>query len=435
MTKVALLLAFDRASYFQRHHPPLALGYLAAYLKAGVPDVDVRFFLSPQEALQFEPDLVGISSVTQNIPIAVEMARQMTVCGAPVVLGGIHVSLLPETLPQPFTFGVLGEGEQTLADLVRWRRGEIADPASIDGLVIRDGGRLVQTAPRSPLARLDDLPFPDVALLGRHWEADYHSRMLMYSSRGCPYRCLFCAGARFWRTYRCFSPEYVVREIESRCAEFGTRWFDFWDDLFIGDEGRLRRFAELFLERGLREKVVLGFSVRSNLVSKERARLFARLGVENVNFGAESGSDRVLRAMNKTGVTVAVNQRAIDLLHDYGIFVNCSFVFGFPDETAAEMEQTLNFIERNRDKLADIGYFPLLPFPGTPYWDLARERGIVSLDMDWRAFEMNYSEIDWDRFPMLAEKVSRTELKSFLDRANQLRNEIAAAHFQRRAKR
>jgi len=431
-TKVALLLAFEKNSDIQRQHPPLALGYLASYLRAHVPDVDVRFFANSNEAAAFGPDLVGISSVTQNVPIAVELAeaiRRQT--HAPIVLGGIHISLLPQTLPAPFDIGALGEGERTLVDLVRWRRGEIAEVTAIEGLVVRDGDRLVETPPRPLIADLDEVPFPDVEMLGTDWQISHRDRMLMYSSRGCPYRCLFCCGTRFWRTFRCFSPDYLVREIESRHAQFGTRRFDFWDDLFIGDEARFRRFAELFLERELRERVILGFSVRSNLITPERVRLFGELGVENVNFGAESGSDRVLRACNKTGVTVEVNQRSIDLLHDQGILVNCSFIFGFPDESYGEMKKTLKFIERNKHKLAGIGFYPLLPFAGTPYWEMALERGIVSLDMDWCAFEMEYSALDLDKLPYLNTKVSRRKLAACLARADALRAEIAELHQRR----
>jgi len=432
MTKVALLLAFNRDSPIQWHHPPLAIGYLASYLRFHVSDVDVRFFLTADEAAEFAPDLIGISSVTQNLPVAVDLARQLKEqTGAPIALGGIHISMLPQRLPAPFDVGVLGEGERTLVDLVRWRRGEIPDLVTVKGLVLRDGDRLIRTPPQEPIHDLDQVPFPDVEMLGTSWLALQHHRMLMYSSRGCPYRCSFCCGARFWRSYRCFSPDYLVREIESRQAKLRARWFDFWDDLFIGDDARLRRFAEKFLERRLRERVVLGFSVRSNLVTLERVRTFAELDVEAVNFGAESGSDRILRECNKTGVTVAVNQRAIDLLHDHGIFVQCSFIFGFPDETLDDMNQTLRFIERNKSKLADIGFFPLLPFPGTPYWDMALEQGIVSLDMDWTAFEMNWGELDIEKLPYLNTKVSRQHLAVCMARAQELRTEIVQEHERR----
>lgn len=432
MTRIALLLAFKRSSEIQWHHPPLALGYLASYLRSQLADVDVRFFLEPEEAAAFDPDLIGISSVTQNVPIATAMAETLKRrTGAPLVLGGIHVSMLPHALPAPFDIGVLGEGERTFVDLVRWRRGEIDDLEKIEGLVVRLNGRLVQTPRRQPLADLDEIPFPDVEMLGTSWRVSYRDRMIMYSSRGCPYKCLFCSGSRFWRNYRCFSPEYLIREIEWRHSHHGTRYFDFWDDLFIGDDRRFRRFADMFLERGLRERVILGFSVRSNLVTAERVRAFAELGVENVNFGAESGSDRILRACNKTGVTVEINQRAIDLLHDHGIHVNCSFIFGFPEETYGEMKKTLKFIGRNKHKLADIGFFPLLPFPGTPYWDMALERGVVSLDMDWSAFEMAYSELDLEKLPYLNTKVSRKRLAWCLARAAELREEIVELHARR----
>jgi radical SAM superfamily enzyme YgiQ (UPF0313 family) len=431
-SKVALLLAFDKTSQVQTLHPPLTLGYLAAYLRAYAPDVDVRFFLTADEAVNFKPDLVGISSASQNLSLAAELAESLKrQTDAPLVLGGIHISLLPQTLPRAFDIGVVGEGERTLVDLVRWRRGEMADLATIEGLVLRDGDRLVQTPPRAPIANLDEIPFPDIEMLGTCWRASGTHRTLMYSSRGCPYKCYFCSTTNFWRTYRFFSPEYVIREIEWRHATFGTRWFDFWDDLFIGDDARFRRFAEMFLERGLRERVILGFSVRSNLVTPECVRVIKDLGVEQVNFGAESGNDRVLRAINKTSVTVETNQRAIDLLHDAGVFVNCSFVFGFPDETYGEMKDTLKFIERNKYKLADIGFFPLQLLPGTRYWEMALEKGIVSLDMDWRRLELEYCKIDLETMPYLNTRVSRRKLASILARASELRAEIGEIHQRR----
>jgi len=429
MTKVALMVALNKESLIQRHHPPLGLGYLASYLRSKLPDVDVRFFLTPDEAATFEPDLIGISSVTQNIPIAVEMAKALKRhTRVPLVLGGVHMSLLPQTLPSPFDIGVMGEGERTLVDLVRWRRGEISDLSTIPGLVVRNDDQLVETPPGEPIMTLDEIPPPDVEMLGSSWRANYRSRLLMYSSRGCPYRCLFCCGSRFWRSYRCFSPSYVVSEIESRHAAFGTIWFEFWDDLFIGDEARFGRFAEMFTDRGLPDRVIPLFSVRSNLVTPDRVKLFVQMGVEGVNFGAESGCDRILRACNKTGVTVEINQRVIDLLHDNGVFVHCSFIFGFPDETYSEMRQTLKFIERNKHKLADIGFYPLLPFPGTPYWEIALARGVVSLNMDWSAFEMEYSLLDMEKLPYLNRHVSRRKLAACLAHANELRNEIVAAH-------
>ena len=435
MTKVALLLAFEPRSEIQRTYPPLALGYLASYLRTHVPEVEVRFCLTADEAAAFGPDLVGISSVTQNLPIATRLAAQLRqATDAPIALGGIHVSLLPETLPAPFDLGVLGEGERTLADLVRWRRGELARLDEIEGLEVRgEGGRLVRTPPRTPIANLDEIPMPDLEGLGLTWRVSYRDRVLLYSARGCPYKCLFCSGTRFWRNYRVFSTEYLIREIEARSTAYGTRYFDFWDDLFIGDEKRFRAFAEAFMERALAQRVILGFSVRSNLVTPERVRAFGALGVENVNFGAESGSDRILAGAHKTGVTVAVNQRAIDLLHDQGIFVNCSFIFGFPDETHREMKQTLQFIERNKEKLAGIGFYPLLPFPGTVYWDQALARHLVSLDMDWSALEMEYSEMDPAKLPYLNTQVSRRKFAAVLARAEELRQEIAARQERRLA--
>jgi len=432
MTKVALLLAFDKTSPVQTLHPPLTLGYLASYVRAYAPDVDVRFFATAEDAARFDPDLIGISSATQNLPLAAELAESLKGrVRAPIVLGGIHVSLLPQTMPSVFDVGVVGEGERTLVDLVRWRRGEISDLAKIEGLVFRDGSRLVQTPPRTPIANLDEIPFPDIEMLGTCWRSSGTGRVLMYSSRGCPYKCYFCSTTNFWRTYRFFSPEYVIREIEWRHATFGIRWFDFWDDLFIGDDQRFRRFAGMFLERGLRERVILGFSVRANLVNPERALMMRDLGVEQVNFGAESGNDRVLRSINKAGVSVEINQRAIDLLTDNGIFVNCSFVFGFPDESYGEMKDTLRFIERNKYKLADVGFFPLQILPGTHYWEMALGQGIVSLDMDWRRLELEYGRINLETMPYLNTKVSRRKLAAVLARASELRAEIGQLHKRR----
>jgi radical SAM superfamily enzyme YgiQ (UPF0313 family) len=160
-----------------------------------------------------------------------------------------------------------------------------------------------------------------------------------------------------------------------------------WDDLFIANKARFKQFIELVEKKGLNDKLGFAFSVRANLVDDELCKDLKRINVKATSFGAESGSDRILKLLKK-GTTVAINQRAIDILHKHDISVICSFIAGTPSETENEVRSTYEFILKN---ITDGKLSPqcavniLMPMPGTDIWRHAVDANIIDINnFDWK---------------------------------------------------
>ncbi|RLC67383.1 MAG: hypothetical protein DRI48_02470 [Chloroflexi bacterium] len=324
--------------------------------------------------------------MSQNYNRAMRLARLAGEAGALVVVGGTHISAIPETLSPDMDLGVIGEGEETLAEIVRLLQACDSRPglshwAEVPGLVFRkpDGGLHI-TRPRAPIEPLDRIPFPARDLLSP--DSKYYH---LISSRGCPYNCVFCSSTRFWGGVRFHSPEYVVQEIEMILDKYQPQHLTFFDDLFIASRKRLRRIVELIRQQGIHERVAFQLTVRANLIDEETIDLLQQMNVFDVLIGLESGNERALRFL-KSNVTLEQNQRAVDLLHAGGIGVSATFIIGAPHETRQEILQTLAFIKRN--PLSEARTYVLTPLPGTPVWDMAQARGLVNDNMDWSQLDL-----------------------------------------------
>jgi radical SAM superfamily enzyme YgiQ (UPF0313 family) len=379
---------------------PLAFGYLKGYLDKNLKTpISMALLDTPEELDEF--DIVAISSTSQDYAQAIKIARSMKQKNrnTVMVLGGHHITYLPETLTEDFDIGVRGEGEQTFLDLISYfqKNGFVLIPEKlkkIPGVIFRENGNLMATEKR-PLLDLDALPHPDRKSGGAQY---------IFTSRGCPFKCSFCSSSAFWEKTRFFSANYVVEEIEQLLQQFpGMKQVPIWDDLFIADKKRLMKIIDLAEAKGINKKVNFSFSVRANLVDDEMCIALKRLNVVGVAFGAESGSDRILKLMNK-GAAVQQNQKALDLLQTYGIPVMCSFIVGWPTETEEEMCKTFEFILQN----IAAGKLPtsnavniLMPIPGTALWDTAVRDGLIQLD-----------HFDWKRLSIFA-SYKDSKLKSF----------------------
>jgi radical SAM superfamily enzyme YgiQ (UPF0313 family)/Tfp pilus assembly protein PilF len=380
---------------------PLAFGYLKANLERVLKKTTLFDLVQSMEQLE-NYDLVAISSTSQNYTKAKEIAREIKRRKSQTitVIGGHHVTYLPDTLTEDFDIGVIGEGEKTFGELVEAFQEKkcVLDPEcfrDIKGIVYWESGKLRKTERRELIEPLDTLPHPARS----SGESQY-----LFTSRGCPYHCSFCSSSAFWGKTRFFSAEYVVEEIEQILRMFpGIKQIPIWDDLFIANKPRLRKIIELLEAKGIPQKVTFSFSIRANLVDEEMTLALKRLNVIGVAFGAESGSDRILRLMNK-GATTVENQRAIDLLSKHHIPVMCSFVVGWPSETEEEAKSTFEFILANyiAGKLpASNAINILMPIPGTPVWDMAIQEGLIDLN-----------NFDWNRLSVFA-SYRDSRLKSF----------------------
>jgi anaerobic magnesium-protoporphyrin IX monomethyl ester cyclase len=418
MLRVLFVHAADPVSEVENRYLPLWPSYLAASAQDSLGPDQAKFRLAVKsishELDTFSPDLLGISAVSQNFGYALGYAAECKRRGIPVIVGGPHMSALPQCLSPEMDVGCIGEGEQTFVELLRLylRHGEFRseDLAQIKGVVYYDNGRLMRAPPRPLVESLDSIPPPDRSIIG------YQRHSYMFTSRGCPYRCRFCASSRFWKGVRFASAERVVAEI-SELAANGSRMISFYDDLFIADKARLRKIGDLIVERELNKKVVFTCSCRANLVTEEVVRLLKRMNVVSVGMGLESGSDRTL-AYLKGAVTVRDNAAAINALKGAGIQANASFVIGAPYETQAEIMETYHFIRSSRLDFVDA--YVLTPLPGTPIWEFAEQRGLVSNDMDWSRLDVNF-ERSWSKAILLSQTLSRDEIVHLFRKFRRLR--------------
>jgi radical SAM superfamily enzyme YgiQ (UPF0313 family) len=415
--------AVDPESAIDVRYPSLGLAYIATYVRESEPGVEVAILNSDEmEAMKaFAPDLVGVSAVSQNMGWAIRAARflRRECPGVTLVLGGPHQMAVPDRLPEPFDFGVVGEGEECMLDIVRaWKRGArsfVEAMPGIPGTVWRAGGAVLHHAERRQLRDIDYLGIPDRDLIG-HGKTP---RLHMITSRGCPYKCVFCASAFNIRTARYASPELVIREIKLLVDRYGVKEIKIYDDLFTAHRTRLKEIADLMQAEGLDQTVRIECTNRANLTTRSLLEDCRRLGVRGLAFGFESGSQRVLEALKTDSVDVAQNRRSIRMCRDMGIEVCGSFILGTPGETYADLEATYGFLEEH--KLDSCKIFVLTPHPGTPVWFEAERRGLVSKDMDWDLLSIDYDR-HWERHIVLNDSMSRQEIRSWYLRFQRLVN-------------
>jgi len=395
--KLLLVNAINSKKRIETVYPALGLGYLAAYLKKHKPAVQVKIIDRNIAGTikEFCPDIVGVSSVSQNFSRAIEIGALCKTLKIPVFIGGVHITLFPESLSEAFDFGVYGEGEETIIDIVDFfskvRSLFSAELEKIKGLVLHNGKGIKLTEPRPIIYDLDTIPFPDRSLLN----IPVGQTTYLFTSRGCPYKCAFCASSRFWSGVRWFPAEYVVNEIEEVVKRYRPWAISFYDDLFIANFRRLEKIVELICKKGINKKVKFSFSCRANLVDERLIRVLKPLKVQMICMGLESGCQKTLNYLKGDGISVAQNQRAVDLLSKAKINVQGTFIIGSPDESENEIFQTLDFIRRSR--LANFAVYVLTPFPGTPVWESAQRMGLVSKDMDWSRLSVEIGDCKEDK--------------------------------------
>ncbi len=339
---------------------------------------------------KFGAEIVGITSTTVAFHRAIELAKGIRDYdkGLPIVLGGPHVTALPEHALSfdCFDVGVLGEGEITFLELVQTLKNS-HELRAVDGIVFRENSKLHFTKPREYISNLDELPFPARHLLpdiNYYLPPPMNYRHVpvvnMITTRGCPYRCIFCDKNVFGQKYRKHSPEYVVSEIEHVIDTFGAREIAFVDDTFTVDKKRVEQIIELINKRDIH--IDWSCMGRVNTVTRDLLEKMKDAGCWHISYGIESGNQKVL-AFIKKGITVDQVRSAIKWSDEVGIHSKGFFMLGHLTDSEETIGETISFAKSL--PLTDVVVTLNTPIPNTEQYSLAEHYGRLDTH-DWSRF-------------------------------------------------
>lgn len=392
---------FGAYSDFGSNSAPLGIIYLGSHLAAHGLDVDVLdacgFELSLEEALahaqRTAPDLIGISAEALSIDRAARLIALLkrALPAIPIVLGGYHVSVLPEetlgAVPG-IDYAVLGDGEDTTLELVEHLRGQGKPLAEIDGLAFRRGEEetIVVNRRRPNRKSLAGLAMPDFGLLHgfekrNPYFASAYRHLLpqpsvsIVASRGCPFDCYYCCRKVDGRLYRPYPVDDVLDLMEDLVERFGSRSFLFEDEIFYMKTSTIQEFAEKKRARGLTQPWVASY--RIDAIDEERVRWFKESGCAQLAFGIESGSPRILKNLNKV-VDIGLVRENLAMVKSYGISTVSFFMLGCPGETIETLEETERLALE-----ADLDYIVLFncqPSPGSKLYEEHDKWGVFAND-------------------------------------------------------
>lgn len=367
--------------------PPLGIAYIAAYLRLHghecriIDGIAQPKFLDEVSRDAAGYDVIGITVVTAYVLRTIELLRRLKEnphC-PPLVVGGPHVTALPESLLDcGADFAVVGEGEETTLELVNWLSGSRDRPElhGIQGLVYRNSNETISTGHRPLIANLDEIPMPARDLLpmklygGSIARASAQPSHSLLASRGCPGACSFCSKKTFGQEVRYFTPSRVVDEFMLLVRDYGARDVAVMDDNFLSREDYVSEICELLRKKGF--NATFSVEARVDNVTEHLLRNLKASGCTYIAYGFESGSQRILDHINKRE-TLDEMRRVVALTKQTGLRIRGYFMLGFPSETAEEMEQTIRFA---MELDVDVASFTLLvPFPGTGDYLRAQKSG------------------------------------------------------------
>jgi anaerobic magnesium-protoporphyrin IX monomethyl ester cyclase len=376
----------DRPKY-----PCLGLAYLSGFLKANdveVLAIDAKFDrLSLNEVksflVRFRPSILGFTAMTHEITYVAKAAIELKKLfpDSLTVIGGPHATVAPvKTLHEfpIFNIAVIGEGELTLLELVHLANESDFDPnisdqpympmkslqelGSIKGIGWRFENEIRTNACRELMPNLDSLPFPNYDHIMRRINV-----YPIFSSRGCPYQCVFCCRI-LGNRIRVRSAKNVIDEIKYAINKFSPKLIDFADDTFTLPKQRAIEICDLMIEEGLNERIKWTALSRVTDVDQELFHKMKDAGCINVHFGVESGNPEILNRIKKA-ITITDVENAIRMAKKAGLKTGSYFILGHPYETNHTICDTIRLATRLNTSTVSFGI--MVPYPGTEVYEMA----------------------------------------------------------------
>lgn len=396
----------EKEQQIMRPYPPLGILYLSAYMKRrGIPtEVFDTTFSSKDKLkaylLEHKPQNIGIYTNLMTRVNVLEIIRfirsEPSLKQMRIILGGPEVRYHAEDLLRyGANFIVIGEGEATMYDLLSTADSFSPFFDSVDGIAyINALGEVVVNKEREKIKDIDTLPFPDRKAIDmdryfKVWK-DHHgmSTASISTMRGCPYTCKWCSRAVYGLSYRRRSPQLVVDEIAWILDHYEVDSFWFVDDVFTVSHKWLRAFNEALMARGI--EIRFECITRADRMNEEVVDLLESCGCFRVWIGAESGSQRILNAMDRR-VTVEQVGDMIRLSQARGLQAGTFIMLGYPGETEKDIEATIRHLVDSDPDIYTITV--AYPIKGTPFYQEVEASFHDMPDWDQRSDR----DIDFDR--------------------------------------
>jgi len=362
-------------------YPPIGLLYIAAYLEEHS-NCEIKVIDSFTEGLSHDqlkdrimsenPDLVGIYISTFYLFDAILIARNTKSInkGIIVIAGGPHVNLYPiESIAIPeVDIAVKGEGELVMNSIVKSIEKNRANPevGKIPGVLTKNNRNNFLTECKIPM--LNALPFPARHLLDhtkyRSILAKHNPITTVISSRGCPYKCKFCSNLESGQRVRFRSAKSVVDELRECVNKFGIYDYLFFDELFTVNKERVIDICNEITSRGL--KIRWHCRSRADVLDEEMIIKMRKSGCRLIQFGIETGSERLQKLVNKN-LNLDKVEYVMKIASDHGIYTYGNFMVGLPTETPDETISTIDFAKKLNLDYAIFGVFG--PLAGSEFYD------------------------------------------------------------------
>lgn len=366
-----------------------SLGWLSASVhKAGhevfVLDLNCRRVSNYHEVLpgfikRYAPDMIGITVMCTTYTSALHLVEHLSnYFRGHIVLGGAQMSFERENAlkdSKRVDFGVVGEGEETLVELIE-HLGSGKDIKDVQGIIYRNNGESKVNTPRKWISDLNKLPFPDYRLFGlKRVPPEYTYRIS--TSRGCPFRCVFCNPHTMQRKWRSRDFNLTIEELKFAKAQFGIGRFDICEPVFNLTSSRVIEFCELLLKEGINMPWTCRSGLRADRITDEMARVMKRAGFYDMKLGVETLSPGVFPNVNK-GETLEDIGGAVEIAKRNGLRVSGSFIIGLPGSSYQTDMQS--FEQARKLGFDEMAWSLLIPYPGTPVYEWVLSNGTMHYD-------------------------------------------------------
>jgi len=339
-----------------------------------------------KEIDSFKPDLVGFTLIATRIKMCYAMIDKVKELYPHIhtVAGGTHVASFKEKVFRDckgLDFAVKREGEQTFVELLDMLVKKEKNYSAIKGMMFRDEKReLVETPDMPMIEDLDAMPYPAYDLFDlKNYYAWQRGVVPVVTSRGCPFRCVFCSiNLTMGYKFRMRSAKSVVDELEYWTTRGMTR-FDLNDDEFSFDRKRVEDICDMIVERGLKIELRLFNGIRVSDVYPEMLAKMKKAGFSAITYALESGSPKVLKNIKKA-VTVEQALKAVEMTKEAGIETTCNFIIGHPGETYEDALMTLDVIKKVKADRLNMNN--VVVYPGTELYDWVSKNARFTLDVE-----------------------------------------------------